>query len=115
MAYRKFTDARGQSWQAWDVVPHSTERRTIGRRHTQQTTRHPERRALVDRRVSSGTRTLCNDGMGDGWLCFECEDEKRRLAPIPQDWEGCAPERLEQYCAIAPRAQRATGQHRRAR
>jgi hypothetical protein len=27
----------------------------------------------------------------DGWLAFDCGDEKRRLAPIPSGWET-APE-----------------------
>lgn len=23
---------------------------------------------------------------GDGWLCFECPDRKRRLTPVPPHW-----------------------------
>jgi hypothetical protein len=23
--------------------------------------------------------------LADGWLCFECDEEKRRLAPIPPE------------------------------
>lgn len=25
---------------------------------------------------------------GDGWLCFESKYSKRRLTPVPDDWEG---------------------------
>jgi hypothetical protein len=25
---------------------------------------------------------------GDGWLCFESKYTKRRLTPVPDDWEG---------------------------
>lgn len=32
--------------------------------------------------------------LADGWLCFESEAEKRRLAPIPEDWQALPEERL---------------------
>ena len=43
-------------------------------------------------------------GLGNGWLCFEAPVEKRRLAPIPADWERCSSQRLEEYCRAAKKA-----------
>jgi hypothetical protein len=34
------------------------------------------------------------EGFAAGWLTFECEEEKRRLAPIPEGWEHAADEHL---------------------
>ncbi len=41
-----------------------------------------------------------------GWLCYECEEGKRRLAPIPADWESCPENRLDAYRASAVSVQR---------
>jgi hypothetical protein len=41
-----------------------------------------------------------------GWICFEASDSKRRLAPIPPDWESCAENRLDLYRAAAVPVQR---------
>ncbi|MBB4637669.1 hypothetical protein [Longimicrobium terrae] len=40
-------------------------------------------------------------GLQGGWLCFEHDDEKRRLSPIPSDWEGADTGDLERYCTEA--------------
>lgn len=39
--------------------------------------------------------------LNDGWLCFESPTEKRRLAPIPPDWETCEPCLLQDFCGKA--------------
>jgi hypothetical protein len=62
----------------------------------------------MDRRILAGCRTVLNSSLGSGWLCFEAPDEKRRLTPIPADWQRCANDRLEQYCAQATPARRLT-------
>ena len=36
-----------------------------------------------------------------GWLTFECEGRRKRLAPIPRNWEDASVERLQLYCAAA--------------
>jgi hypothetical protein len=38
----------------------------------------------------------------EGWLLFESENEKRRLAPVPRDWESLSDEALAMLCARAP-------------
>ena len=44
-------------------------------------------------------------GLLGGFLCFESSAEKRRLCPIPSDWETCPPERLDVLSRVAPRVQ----------
>lgn len=39
----------------------------------------------------------------NGWLCFESEREKRRLAPIPAGWESRDAGALEHLCEQACR------------
>lgn len=106
MSYRIFTDSRGTEWQTWDVVPRLGERRVSERRSPIAKAAHTDRRMRTDRRVLEGQRAVLTAGMDAGWLCFEAPDEKRRLTPIPADWQRCAVQRLEQYCSQATRARR---------
>ena len=46
--------------------------------------------------------------MRDGWLTFECEGERRRLAPIPPGWERLSVRELERLCKEASNAPRNT-------
>lgn len=41
----------------------------------------------------------------DGWIAFECDEEKRRFAPAPQGWDEQPPERLRLLlrCAVPVR------------
>ena len=45
-------------------------------------------------------------GLEHGWLCFERDGEKRRLAPIPADWPRCDDARLAEHCRAAEPARR---------
>lgn len=58
MAYREITDESGQQWRVWDTYP--------GR---------------------FGGQSIIASGYADGWLTFESEAGKRRLAPVPEGWE----------------------------
>ena len=58
MALREFTDRHGREWRVWETYP---------------------------RAVQVGHLPLRNPG---GWLTFESGAEKRRLAPIPEGWDG---------------------------
>ena len=109
MGLRIFKDARGTEWQTWDVVPQLDERRVSERRATHEQPQASDRRVRIDRRILAGVRPALTSGLSGGWLCFEAEDkEKRRLTPIPDDWQQCASEQLEQYCARALPARRDT-------
>ncbi|MEO8624491.1 MAG: hypothetical protein ABI625_25645 [bacterium] len=108
MGYRIFRDSRGTEWQTWDVVPRLEERRVNERRSRLAAPAHSERRSPTDRRILAGFRSVLTAGLGSGWLCFEAPDEKRRLTPIPTDWQRCPNDRLEEYCYQATPARRVT-------
>jgi len=101
MGYRIFRDSAGTEWQTWDVVPRLAERRSNDRRRTVTAAPRIERRRTLERRIRVGRRPTLSSGLDNGWLCFEAAVEKRRLTPIPMDWERCGTERLEEYCRAA--------------
>ena len=74
VAYREFVDDAGTMWRVWDTFPAA---------------------ASALRRVSPT--------YAEGWLTFECEDERRRLAPIPPDWDRVSGDLIEHWCARALR------------
>ena len=47
-------------------------------------------------------------GLLGGWLCFESATEKRRLLPIPRNWESASEERLNLLCRAATPVRRAS-------
>lgn len=103
MALKNFTDADGNEWRVWDVVPYGTrasERRAADRRVAQSGAyTGPERRVRKDRRVR--TATLMTPGLEAGWLCFENHIDKRRLTPIPAGWDEADDGELEGLLARA--------------
>jgi hypothetical protein len=61
MAVRDVVDENGVKWKVWSV---------------QKNAIHP--------------KTAAEDFLGDyaeGWLCFECDNQRRRLARFPDDWD----------------------------
>lgn len=68
---RGFTDTTGVEWRVWEVVP--------------------SRAAIATSSVAQSRTSLSTTPYANGWLCFESELEKRRLAPIPPGWELVAP------------------------
>jgi hypothetical protein len=100
MAYRNFVDSDGMEWQAWDVLPKAVERRITNRRFLREALSFPERRH-ADRRRVNGRWTPLTSGLRDGWLCFDASGIRRRLTPIPPDWEECPVPKLERYCRSA--------------
>jgi hypothetical protein len=62
--HRAFTDPDGVEWKVWEVHPSS-----------------------VDHAANKLGGRVAPD-LQNGWLCFESDaGEKRRLAPIPLDWQ----------------------------
>ena len=93
MALREFRDSGGTEWLAWDVPPareYSPARAGVERRQTVTANYHPDRRVVRDRR-----RMKSGPGLERGWVCFQSEAEKRRLAPPPRDWGEAADDALE--------------------
>jgi hypothetical protein len=100
MSYREFNDESGQKWGVWFVSPSSAERRHENRREKETATLSSgERRTVPDRRRHpSRSRSAVAPGYETGWLCFESErGEKRRLIPVPKDWEQADADQLRAY------------------
>ena len=95
MALREYTDAAGVSWQVWHVVPTT---RAMSRVLPTERRRQPDADFPEERRRRG---LVLTPGMEGGWLCFECAAEKRRLVPVPLDWERCGDEVLGRYLARA--------------
>jgi hypothetical protein len=65
--------------------------------------RETERRSGHDRRVTNQRRITLAEGYGSGWLTFESLSEKRRLLPIPSQWETMSQGELRALCEKAKR------------
>ncbi|GAC1416123.1 MAG: hypothetical protein NVSMB53_14990 [Gemmatimonadaceae bacterium] len=109
MNYRTFLDSRGQRWEVWLVTPMAAERRKADRRATAgegivDLQSFSERRRTPERRKNPFKRSIevANEYSG-GWLCFESDGEKRRLAPIPEGWDEAGPDRLATWLQAAKR------------
>lgn len=78
---RGFTDSTGVEWRVWEVFPSKAGAPTDAEKYSHS--------------------SLKDTAFAEGWLCFECQDQKRRLAPIPPDWAQREIPVLEQLCAQA--------------
>lgn len=73
---REFTDRNGTRWRVWDINP-----------------------VLHSRPSNPGKHSSLR--VPKGWLCFEGGSERRRLSPIPTEWQQCDDATLESLCASA--------------
>lgn len=98
MPLRDFKDSSGTQWRVWDVAPYRTyeTNRLTERRSTVTPGYTPERRVPPDRR-----RMSFNPGLECGWLVFESAEEKRRISPPPEGWDGCPEPELDALCRQA--------------
>jgi hypothetical protein len=106
MGYRTFVDNDGSYWQVWDSQPTKVERRLASTDRRKQRffpRRETERRSGQDRRMNSQRRIVLAEGYGSGWLTFESLREKRRLLPIPYQWEEMSQGELRALCDKAKR------------
>lgn len=108
MSYRTFLDTRGKRWEVWLVTPAAAERRKADRRAAAAGNEGfkggSERRYAPDRRKSPFRRSVAvASEFSQGWLCFESEGEKRRLAPVPAGWQKAGPDRLSTWLQAAKR------------
>ena len=71
----------------WEVIPTAVERRIA-----QPAPRPPD----VERRKVTETRVVVPDKLQRGWLAFQSGPERRRLAPIPGDWDDMTVSELVQ-------------------
>ncbi|HEX9129268.1 MAG TPA: hypothetical protein VF850_08910 [Gemmatimonadaceae bacterium] len=107
MSYRTFVDSSGKRWEVWLVTPASAERRKVDRRRAggaADSTGFSERRHTPERRKTPFHRKMeVASEYSEGWLCFEGDGDKRRLAPIPEGWYEAGPERLATWLQAAKR------------
>jgi hypothetical protein len=102
VAFRNFIDSAGNEWQAFDVVPRALERRSAERRSgSVQTTDLEAERREADRRLTVGGRSPGNASMRSGWLVFERGADRRRLSPIPENWQRLTDSELDVHLRIA--------------
>lgn len=104
MALREFIAPDGELWRVWQVIP------TLGRsgfarlreRRAKEVvaSEGPDRRKCDRRSIASQTAEL-SAGLEGGWLAFEHNGAKRRLAPPPAEWERCTDEELGALWAAA--------------
>jgi hypothetical protein len=103
MALRGFEQG-GVLWQVWSVIPgtrHDAERRRGEDRRSPDPVfryRGPDRREAADRRSAAVTVSAA---FSAGWLVFQAPHERRRLAPIPRDWEALSNDDLARLCERA--------------
>ena len=71
---REFRDAAGATWTVFCATPHTA----------------PGKREKV-----------LPESYRHGWLVFECDIERRRLAPVPAEWEALSDRELAQLCMAA--------------
>lgn len=106
MSYRTFLDSNGKRWEVWLVTPAAAERRKADRRAAAVSddafAGGSERRHTPERRRSTFQRSVTvASEYSQGWLCFEGEGEKRRLAPVPPGWDEAGPDRLSTWLQAA--------------
>lgn len=72
VGYREFVDDAGTFWRVWDTHP-----------------------------IAASTLRTVSPNYAGGWLTFESPEERRRLAPIPPEWEFASRELMGHWCARA--------------
>jgi hypothetical protein len=87
MGYRRFIDGQGCEWEAWEVHPSAVERRLNAERRAQP-------RGSPDRRQKREFRLVMPMDLQSGWLAFQRDARKVRLAPIPPGWMHLSDEEL---------------------
>jgi hypothetical protein len=84
MAYRRYKDADGLEWDAYDVQPLPGFGPPRERRRAEESVPMPASHA---------------------WLVFERDGEKRRFSPVPADWDAAPTETLLSFLALATRVE----------
>jgi hypothetical protein len=77
MASRTLRAPDGTVWEVWDVQPG------------------------LQMSPRKGRSPLLPDEMAAGWLCFDSPGEKRRLYPIPAEWDRSGDAELWRLCGEA--------------
>ena len=104
MSLREFPDAFGRIWQAWDTYPQGAD--SAGKGDSVLS------KYVATRPAQGGSRpTSVRHQYEAGWLTFKFDDERRRLAPIPTQWESADDATLRGYLDSAHNSPESTGPH----
>jgi hypothetical protein len=95
--FRVVRDAAGRSWDVWESRPSIVDRRDG--RERRGAGRGDDRRQFAEERVPVPA------SFRKGWLCFQCGDEWRRVAPIPRHWYSLSDNELMALSANANASQ----------
>ena len=99
MSHRQFTDSSGRTWDVWDVHPTAAARSIAAFSGAEQ--------------CGADQRNVVAPALADGWLCFEHDRERRRLAPVPSGWTELPTTALERLrddaTRVPPPDERARG------
>ena len=80
MPLREFPDSLGRIWQAWDTYPKGA--------NSSGTGESTFSKYMADQVVRGGTQpSSVRHQYEAGWLTFKSDDQRRRLAPVPAEWE----------------------------
>ena len=93
MPHRKITDRHGQEWDVWEVNPTAIDRRS-----------RDEPRIIERQGANIGVVGRVHDRLREGWLAFQSTHEKRRLSPIPPNWDALSDADLMTLLERAPSA-----------
>lgn len=104
MPHRIYRDAQGREWSVWDIHPEEVERQL------RSDAAHPTTAAAAA--LAARQRMAVSPDLVGGWLCFERDDVKRRLTPIPTGWQHLSDEELERLCEQALAAPAPRRRHR---
>ena len=90
MALREFPDSAGRIWEVWDT--HPKEMNSAG------TGESTFSKYMADQIVRGGSQpTSVRHEYQAGWLTFKLGDHRRRLAPIPAQWESADDATMRSY------------------
>ena len=99
MGLREFRDEHGVEWRVWDVRPQSVEKRVSPTPAEGVPVMPPQERRT--RHDSNEVRLRMRPGWEGGWLSFESVAEKRRLVPLPANWEEVPEDQLREWLKAA--------------
>lgn len=92
MTHRRFTDTRGEVWEAWEVHPSAVERRV-------NADRRAKARLETDRRKHQEFRLEVPRELSSGWLALQKGATKLRVTPIPDGWKSLTDLELAELAA----------------
>ena len=102
MALREITDRHGVRWQVWAVRPSGGGRGVAYDRRAREHGRGEQDGDEADVPAPGDEDApRVREQYRGGWLAFQSRVERRRLAPIPDDWEGAPDARLAEWCEQA--------------